>query len=124
MTEHRPRVTLRPRRARPFFARHPWVFVTSIDRVEGEPAAGDEVEVTSAEGQFIAPGVSNPNSALRVRLYRWDGGGLDEPFWGRLVTAALRLRTDVLHLDGPDAAYRVVSSEGDGLSGLTVDRYG
>ena len=35
-----PRVTLKPRRARPFFARHPWVFVTSIENVTGEPAPG------------------------------------------------------------------------------------
>ena len=27
----------KPRRARPFFARHPWVFDTSIERVEGDP---------------------------------------------------------------------------------------
>jgi 23S rRNA (cytosine1962-C5)-methyltransferase len=33
------------------------------------------------------------------------------------------LRRDVLKLERPNAAYRLVSSEADGLSGLTVDRY-
>ena len=35
----------------------------------------------------------------------------------------LRLRSDTLKLGGDKAGYRLVSSEGDGLSGLTVDRY-
>src|SRR5215203_4906031 len=98
-----PKVTLKPRRARPFFARLPWVFVTSIDRVEGEPKAGDEVEVVSREGQFIARGLFNPYSAIRVRLYRWDGGPLDEAFWAERVTAALRLRRETLGLGAPSS---------------------
>jgi len=117
------RVILKPRRARPFFARHPWVFVTSVNRVEGDPAAGDEVEVYSHEDRFVARGVFNPNSAIRVRLYRWDGGPLDDAFWAAQVQSALRLRLDVLGLQAPSAGYRVISSEADGLSGLTVDRY-
>ena len=118
-----PRVILRPRRARPFFARHPWVFVTSIGRVEGRPEPGDEVQVLSFEGLPIARGLFNPNSAIRVRLYRWDGGPLDEPFWRGRIDRAVRLRSETLGLDAPGAAYRVVFSESDGLSGLTVDRY-
>jgi 23S rRNA (cytosine1962-C5)-methyltransferase len=118
-----PRVYVKPRRARPFFARHPWVFVTSIERVDGEPAPGDEVEVFSHERQFIARGLYNPKSAIRVRLYRWSNEPLDEPYWSRLLAQAVRLRRDGLGLGGPQSAYRVVSSEGDGISGLTVDRY-
>jgi 23S rRNA (cytosine1962-C5)-methyltransferase len=120
-----PRVVVKPRRARPFFARHPWVFVTSIARVEGEPAPGEEVEVFSHERQFIARGLYNPHSAIRVRLYRWENEPLDEAYWSRQIDRALRLRHDVLGLErsGPGRAYRIVSSEGDGISGLTVDRY-
>src|SRR3954463_12293051 len=119
------RIIVKPRRARPFFARHPWVFVTSIARVEGEPAPGEEVEVYSHERQFIARGLFNPHSAIRVRLYRWESAPLDDAYWSALLDASLALRRDVLGLglDGPGHAYRVVSSEGDGLSGLTVDRY-
>lgn len=123
MPEPIPRITLKPRRARPFFARHPWVFVTSIGNVEGSPEPGDEVEVYSHEGRFIARGLFNPHSAIRVRLYRWDEGPLGQDFWSGKLDAAVRLRTESLRLAGPSAAYRVVSSEGDGLSGLTVDRY-
>src|SRR3954447_17406420 len=96
-----PRVIVKQRRARPFFARHPWLFVTSIARVEGEPGPGDEVEVVSHEGQFIARGLFNPKSAIRVRLYRWDGGPLDDDYWTGLLDASLRLRGRVLSLGGP-----------------------
>jgi 23S rRNA (cytosine1962-C5)-methyltransferase len=117
------RVFLRPRRARPFFARHPWVFDSSIERVAGQPEPGDAVEVVTSEGQFVATGLYNPTSTIRVRLYRWGDGPLDEAFWSKSLTQAERLRTGILGLGVDPSAYRLVSSEGDGLSGLTVDRY-
>ena len=40
------------------------------------------------------------------------------------ISAAVRLRRDELGLDAVSDAWRVVHSEGDGLSGLVVDRYG
>jgi 23S rRNA (cytosine1962-C5)-methyltransferase len=118
------RIVLKSRKARPFFARHPWVFDSSIERVIGEPNVGDEVHVETSDGQPIAVGLYNPESAIRVRLYRWDGGPLDEAFWSGQVASALRLRLHVLKLGGAEtSAYRLIFSEGDGLSGLTVDRY-
>ena len=119
-----PRVILKPRRARPFFARHPWVFVGSIDRVEGDPAPGAEVAVFSREGQFVARGLFNPHSAIRVRLYRWEDAPLDDAFWRDRLASAIRMRTAVLGYADPAVPCRLVFSEADGLSGLTVDRYG
>jgi len=119
-----PRVILKPRRARPFFARHPWVFVGSIDRVEGDPEPGAEVAVLSREGQFVARGLFNPHSAIRVRLYRWEDAPLDDAFWRDRLAAALRMRAAVLGFTDPATPCRLVFSESDGLSGLTVDRYG
>jgi 23S rRNA (cytosine1962-C5)-methyltransferase len=117
------RVVLKPRKARPFFARHPWVFDSSIDRVLGEPAAGDQVDLVTIDGQFVARGLYNPTSTIRVRLYRWDDGPLDEDFWSRSLEHAGRLRTETLGLGADPSGYRLIFSEGDGLSGLTVDRY-
>src|SRR5262249_26775688 len=48
---------------------------------------------------------------------------LDRAFFRDRLDAAVRLRRDILKLDGPGRACRLVFSEGDGLSGLTVDRY-
>src|ERR1700761_1092139 len=119
-----PRVIIRRRSARPFFARHPWVFVPSIERVEGEPEPGDEVEVVSFEGQAIGRGLFNPHSAIRVRLYRWDDGPIDEEFLSETIHRAVRWRVEGLGLGGADVGARLIFSEADGLSGLTVDRFG
>lgn len=120
-----PTVVLKPRRALPFFARHPWVFAGAVARVTGEPRVGDEVAVASSDGQFIARGLYNPRSNIRVRLYAWDEAtALDEAFWSSRLDAALSLRRDLFSEAGAETACRLVFSEADGLSGLTVDRYG
>ena len=118
------RVVLKARRARPFFARHPWVFDTSIHRVEGDPLPGAEVAVVTHEGKPVARGLYNPGSTIRVRLYRWDEGPLDESFWSRRLESAIRLRKGLPGRETTEkSAVRLVFSESDGLSGLTVDRY-
>lgn len=117
------RVVLQPRRARPFFGRHPWVFAGAIGSLDGTPADGDPVVLTTHDGEFVAHGLYNGQSQIRVRLYSWDEAvPIDAAFFRRkLVTAIdLRRRLDVMQ---PDGACRLVASEGDGLSGLVVDRY-
>ena len=118
-----PRVVLLPKRARPFYGRHPWVFAGAVARIEGQPADGDMVDLVAHNGQFVARGLYNSRSKIRVRLYAWDEAvDLDDAFFRDKLQSALRLRT-ALGLDGPGRACRLVFSEGDGLSGLTVDRY-
>src|SRR4051794_13704389 len=119
-----PRVILKPRRALPFFGRHPWVFAGAIGAVVGDPADGAEVDLHSQTGDFIARGLFNGQSKIRVRLYSWQQDRpLDREYFRERLTAAIRLRRDVLGLDRPGGACRLVFSEGDYLSGLTVDRY-
>ncbi len=119
-----PRALLKPRKARPFFGRHPWVLASAVERVEGSPADGDVVDLATDKGKFIARGVFNSQSRIRVRLYSWRlDEELDEPFWRRRIEEALRLRA-TLGYDDPQGAARLVNSEGDLLSGLIVDRYG
>jgi 23S rRNA (cytosine1962-C5)-methyltransferase len=116
-------VTLKPKRALPFFGRHPWVFAGAIDRVEGEPVDGAEVNLLSAEGDFIARGLFNSRSKIRVRLYSWEPGrALDRHFFRDRIERAVRLR-DALGVRGPGRGCRLVFSEADGLSGCTVDEY-
>lgn len=119
-----PRVTLAPGREAPFLGGHPWLFSGAIAAVHGSPADGDEVEVVTSAGSFVARGLYNSRSQIRVRLYRWDPAPLDDGFFAGRIRDAVRLRRHVLGLAAPDGACRLVFSEGDGLSGLTVDRYG
>jgi len=119
-----PVVYLHPRRAKPLFLRHPWVFSGAAARVEGSPAKGDVVAVADANGKFIARGIYNAASQILVRLLTWDPDeAVDEAFWRRRLEAAVRLRHGVLKLPESANAYRVVFSESDGLPGLIVDRY-
>ena len=117
-------VLVKAKRARPFFGRHPWVLDTAIERVEGTPADGDVVDLATHEGRFIARGLWNASSRLRVRLYAFDAGvPLDAPFWRSRIETAVALRRS-LGLDDRAGAARLINSEGDDLSGLIVDRYG
>src|SRR4051794_4930118 len=119
-----PRVVLHPKRAPPFFGRHPWVFAGAVAAVEGEPADGAEVDLVTHTGQFVARGLYNGQSKIRVRLYSWRPDvPLDRDFFRERLASAIRLR-EVLGLTQPRGACRLVFSEGDGLSGVIVDRYG
>lgn len=120
-----PEIAIKPRRAQPFFHRHPWVFATAIAREPENLAPGSEVNVVTHDGQWIARGLYNPASQIRVRLYRWDpSGAIDDAFLEHRIADALAVRQQVFGDLGPDTALRLIASEGDGLSGLTVDRYG
>lgn len=123
-SDSRPVVKLLPRRARPFYGRHPWVFAGAIAEVRGTPADGAEVDLISHADHFVARGLYNSRSKIRVRLYTWDAAEqLDRDFFRRKLAAAISLRTDLLKLNDTGRACRLVFSEADGLSGLTVDRY-
>ena len=120
-----PRVILQPRRAKPFYARHPWVYPGAIAAVEGEPADGAVVDLISHTGNFVARGFFNSQSKLRVSLYSWmPEAQLDRDFFRERMRCAIEFRKSDLRMDGPDQACRLIFSESDGLSGLTVDRYG
>jgi 23S rRNA (cytosine1962-C5)-methyltransferase len=116
-----PRVVLKAKRARPFFGMHPWVYVGAIEAVSGDPRDGEIVDLVSHAGNFIARGLFNSQSKIRVRLYTWDQAqGLDADFFRRQLQAAIHLRRDILRLTG---SCRLVFSEADGLSGLTIDQF-
>ena len=116
-------VRLKPRKSRPFFARHPWVLDSAIAAVEGSPGDGDVVELYSDKDQWIARGIYNSRSRIRVRLYAWNAEQpLDDALWRTRIERAITLRRQ-LGLDGPETAARLVFSEADGLSGLIVDRF-
>jgi 23S rRNA (cytosine1962-C5)-methyltransferase len=119
------RAVLKPKRAQPFFGRHPWVFAGALDTVEGGPADGAVVDLVSSAGNFVARGLHNSRSKIRVRLYSWDPDRpLDRAFFRDRLAKAVALRHDVLKLAaGPAPAYRVAFSEADVLSGMVVDRY-
>jgi len=117
------RVRIAPGREAPIRGRHPWVFSGAVAAVEGSPADGDVVDVVGADDRFLARGLFNRRSQIRVRLYTWRDEPLDDAFFASRIAGAVALRRRLPGADARDAM-RLVFSEGDGLSGLTVDRYG
>ena len=114
---------LKPRNALPLFSRHPWVYATSLQK--GSDGAdlmpGMEVVVATAEGEPIARGLVNPHSLLRVRLYSWQPDAtITSDTFAPLIDRAIAFRQRVL---GQTKTGRLIFSEADGLSGLTVDSY-
>ena len=117
-------VFIKPKRARPFFGRHPWVLESAILRVDGEPASGAVVDVVTHDGNFIARGLWNASSRIRIRLYTFvEDEALDETFLRTRIENAVSLRQS-LGLYSEKSGCRLINSEGDSLSGIIVDQYG
>lgn len=104
---------------------HPWLFPQSIATVDGTLADGDSVTIHREEdGEFIAQGLYNSRSQIRARLYSWqEADELDDSFFIARVDRAIDLRLKTLGFDKSDS-FRVIYSEADQLSGLTVDKFG
>lgn len=119
-----PRIALLPGKSRLFYSRHPWVFPGAIAEPGELIPDGATVQLVSHTGSFVAWGLYNSKSRIRVRLHSWER---DRPpgsaLWRDRIRAAIRLR-DELGLMDPGGACRVVNSEGDHLPGLVVDRFG
>lgn len=117
---------LKPGRSTPFKNQHPWLFSGAINKISGNPQAGDCIKVCDDKGSFIAYGLFNPHSQIRIRLYSFRGTEhLSTAFWQNRIRQAIHLREHILGFEPKlNSAYRLINSEGDGLSGLTVDRFG
>jgi len=85
---------------------------------------GTEVRVLGADGSPIGRGFYHGRSQIALRILTQDPEQpLDDAFFRERISRAVHLRREVLGLDRVTNAYRLVHSEGDGLSGLVVDRY-
>lgn len=103
---------------------HPWIFQKMVEKPTERIPGGTIVDIVDRDGQWAGRGFFNWHSriALRVLTAKPDEA-IDADFFERRLTQAISLRRDVLKLDEVTNAYRLVHSEGDGLSGLVVDRF-
>jgi 23S rRNA (cytosine1962-C5)-methyltransferase len=115
-------IYLKPGRERPVLNGHPWVFSGAIERIEGLEDEVGVADVFDCRKSWLARGLYNPRSQIRLRLLTWQKETIDGEFFARRLAAALESRER--HLGASTDAYRVINAEGDFLPGLIVDRYG
>lgn len=103
---------------------HPWIFQRLVEKPAQRPKPGSIVDVLSVDGQWIGRGFYNGHSRIAVRiLERNPDVVIDQAWFEAKIGDAIHLRREILKLDDISNAWRVVHSEGDGISGLVVDRY-
>jgi 23S rRNA (cytosine1962-C5)-methyltransferase len=85
---------------------------------------GSVVDVHDRDGTWVGRGFYNGHSRIALRILTADAvEPVDDDFFDRRIARAVELRRQWLRLDDVTDAYRLVNSEGDGLSGLIVDRF-
>ncbi|ANQ26425.1 class I SAM-dependent methyltransferase [Vibrio natriegens] len=102
--------------------KHPWIFSRGINKVEGEPALGETVDVFTHDGKWLAKAAYSPESQIRARIWSFEKEDINKAFFVKRFKDAQLLREDVIERDGL-TGYRLVAAESDGLPGVTIDRY-
>ncbi len=102
---------------------HPWLFDRSIESVSHQGAPGDLAVVFDHDRRFLAIGLWDPASPIRVRvLHSGRPTTIDEPWWNDRLTVAAARRGPLL-ASGSTTGYRLVHGENDGLGGFVADVY-
>lgn len=101
---------------------HPWVFDGAIRKQSHDGRPGDLAVVFDSRRRFLAIGLYDPDSPLRVRVLH---SGEPTPIDGGWFTTMLRTAAAIrqpLAASGT-TGYRLVHGENDHLPGLVIDRY-
>ena len=102
----------------------PLIYRKRIVRMDGTPKPGEWVAVYVLPDMLLGYGVYNPRSEIAIRMLRYGELLPDDAFWDQTLGNAVDFRRQDLQLDQVTDAYRVLHAEGDGVSGLVVDRLG
>lgn len=101
---------------------HPWIFEDSIVKQSHQGSAGDLAVVFDKKQRFLAIGLYDPFSPIRVRLlHSGRPTPIDNSWLAGKLERATALRNELSST--LTTAYRLVHGENDGLPGLVIDRY-
>ena len=106
---------------------HPWLYESSVREQNRAGEAGELAVVYDRHDRFLAIGLYDPHSPLRLRiLHAGSPVTLDDAWWASRLDAALLRREPLfgpLSAQGETDGYRAVNGESDGWPGLIIDRY-
>jgi len=123
-------VRLHPPAERAVRAGHPWVFENSIRSVSptgqtaDQPGSGDVAVIFDRKGRFLAVGLFDPTSPIRIRVLSHGEPAQVGPELFRTFLGEALERRKPLDDDPETTGYRVLHGEGDRFPGLVLDRYG
>lgn len=121
MSSH-PIIRLKPREGRRALAGAPWIFSNEIVMDAPTKALGPAalVNVQTNDRRALGTGYFNPKSLIAVRILdSVPDAEIGDAFFASHFARALGRRATLY----PEHFYRLVHAEGDGLPGLTVDRF-
>ncbi len=122
-SERRIALRVSPDAERMVRAGHPWLYDEAILKQSHAGAPGDLAVVYDRRERFLAIGLYDPTSPIRVRvLQRHKPAPIDRTWFTARLAAALAVRRP-LAAQRDTTGYRLVHGENDGLPGLVVDRY-
>ncbi len=102
---------------------HPWIFEEAIRKQSAEGEAGDlSVIYDQKKNQFLALGLYDPDSPIRIKLLQFKKPARINADWFlEKIRQAFELRKPLLETD--TNSYRFIHGENDGLPGLIADVY-
>ncbi|MCA9921424.1 MAG: class I SAM-dependent methyltransferase [Anaerolineales bacterium] len=101
---------------------HPWLFDRGVSAVSENSRSGDLAVVFDRKKRFLAIGLYDPDSPIRVRILHHGKPAQIGAAWFRQQVETAVQRRDVL-FNEQTTGYRLVYGANDGLEGLVVDRY-
>lgn len=128
-------------------AGHPWLFADSIREQNREGKIGELAVIYDRRDHFLAAGLYDPASPIRVRIvHAGKPATIDSKWWAARLAEALGWRRGLFDepstiagahipaapLDGSEAikhanaqttGFRLINGESDGWPGLVLDRY-
>jgi 23S rRNA (cytosine1962-C5)-methyltransferase len=103
-------------------SRHPWVFSDSVAASNRPGQLGELAVIFDRRDKFLAVGLFDPDSPIRVRiLHAGKPQTIDAAWWRARLEQALARRQSLF--DAQTTGYRLIHGESDGWPGLVLDRY-
>ncbi|HEY4246729.1 MAG TPA: class I SAM-dependent rRNA methyltransferase [Lacunisphaera sp.] len=106
-----------------FVSFQPAIFPRMLGEVSRDAKPGDLVAVYDKFGHRVGTGLFNPRAKMPLRVVVHSSESIGEEYFEMAIRRAVALRRAMFKLDEQTEAYRVINSDGDGISGLTIDRY-
>ena len=101
---------------------HPWVFSDSVLEANRPGMAGELAVIFDRKDKFLAVGLFDPDSPIRVRiLHAGKPQTIDAAWWPTRLEQAVGRRRELF--DASTTGYRLIHGESDGWPGLVLDRY-